>query len=391
MPSAMPPTQEDRPVQEDGDLPTQDEYLAALSSDKRKPVSGEELEDCAICYYPMDGQEVVETFCKHTFCYACVRTWFEQSNTCPRCREELYEKSAEAAEATDYEIPWAEYEDSRIDAFEDLFMDWYAERFSPTGYEELDSLVEKMNVRLAEEYRHQFMPFEEAEVRQLFEASERTERGEDCAARFRVRGSGIYDMACRSGRDQWAQYIQSRNNAFDDLLMSGCGERFFTTGYEELSSFVDKMNERLEEAYPHQFKPFEEAKVLQRFEVYDRRPNCAGQFLIVGSGVYYMRSQAGVDQYVKRETEARKRRLAASDFLRQGYRVPVEHVALRLNRSLDRKYLWLKKADVIKFLEDAPQLEMVGDFVYRVEDLERGLFDDVYRVEDVEGLFAMGL
>lgn len=104
-----------------------------------------------------------------------------------------------------------------------------------------------------------------------------------------------------------------------------------------------------------------------------------------------MRSQTGVDQYVKRETEARKRRLAASDFLRKGYRVPVGHVALRLNRSLDREYLWLKKADVIKFLEDVPHLEVVGDFVYRVEDLERGLFDDVYRVEDVEGLFAMGL
>lgn len=58
-------------------LPSKEDFLASLEPDP-----------CPICYEGIS--EPIRVACGHNFCVRCAITWFEDHNTCPTCRKELY-------------------------------------------------------------------------------------------------------------------------------------------------------------------------------------------------------------------------------------------------------------------------------------------------------------
>jgi ankyrin repeat protein len=50
----------------------------------------ENLSDCPICY---QNPIAVQTNCKHNFCKQCAETFYQKSNSCPYCRQQIIEFS----------------------------------------------------------------------------------------------------------------------------------------------------------------------------------------------------------------------------------------------------------------------------------------------------------
>lgn len=43
---------------------------------------------CPICFKPLKSI-IRQLKCNHTFCFSCIQTWFQMSDTCPLCREKI--------------------------------------------------------------------------------------------------------------------------------------------------------------------------------------------------------------------------------------------------------------------------------------------------------------
>ena len=71
-------------------------------------------EECPICTKPIPSNiDNVKTPCGHTFCFGCIIKWIvENSNSCPLCRTNIYQKSINNAIELDNEFEIEEFEDS---------------------------------------------------------------------------------------------------------------------------------------------------------------------------------------------------------------------------------------------------------------------------------------
>lgn len=63
-----------------------DAYTAAC-----QPVSKEEQNMCCICQDKTGAEELARIYCcVHTFCFTCIESWAEQTNTCPLCQTRFH-------------------------------------------------------------------------------------------------------------------------------------------------------------------------------------------------------------------------------------------------------------------------------------------------------------
>ena len=71
------------------------------------------MEECPICTKPIPSNiDNVKTPCGHTFCFGCIIKWIvENSNSCPLCRTNIYQKSINNAIELDNEFEIEELED----------------------------------------------------------------------------------------------------------------------------------------------------------------------------------------------------------------------------------------------------------------------------------------
>lgn len=53
---------------------------------------------CTICLNSIEKDNVFTTKCNHCFHHKCMMEWLKDNNTCPVCRNELFEKSPEEKE-----------------------------------------------------------------------------------------------------------------------------------------------------------------------------------------------------------------------------------------------------------------------------------------------------
>ncbi|KAM3423981.1 hypothetical protein BST61_g1374 [Cercospora zeina] len=53
-------------------------------------------DDCDICYEPMTRP--TRTACRHYYCFECLENWLLSNNSCPTCRAQLFEETAEDTE-----------------------------------------------------------------------------------------------------------------------------------------------------------------------------------------------------------------------------------------------------------------------------------------------------
>lgn len=56
--------------------------------EKRTSICKED-EKCTICFETMKDVKIVETSCKHKFCYTCLFEWIKKKDNCPLCRKKL--------------------------------------------------------------------------------------------------------------------------------------------------------------------------------------------------------------------------------------------------------------------------------------------------------------
>jgi hypothetical protein len=63
------------------------------------------LGECGICYKELflEANHIV-TECKHLFCIKSILKWYNLSNTCPICRDNLYENTWDEPEYTDISL-----------------------------------------------------------------------------------------------------------------------------------------------------------------------------------------------------------------------------------------------------------------------------------------------
>lgn len=114
------------------------------------------LGQCGICYKELfiEANHIV-TECKHLFCVKCILKWHNLSNTCPICREELYENTWDEPEYTDFSlgniylgdedgstdgngsIYTVDWDDGRFDTIDD----YLEEQYTWTGIVEEDDLI----------------------------------------------------------------------------------------------------------------------------------------------------------------------------------------------------------------------------------------------------------
>ena len=84
-------------------------------------------EECPICTKPIPSNiDNVKTPCGHTFCFGCIIKWIvENSNSCPLCRTNIYQKPINNALEVDneYELEINEYEDSDVEQIEEYNSD----------------------------------------------------------------------------------------------------------------------------------------------------------------------------------------------------------------------------------------------------------------------------
>jgi hypothetical protein len=91
------------------------------------------LGECCICYKELflEANHIV-TECKHLFCIKCILKWYNLSNTCPICREELYENTWDEPEYTDISLGNIYLEDDDVDSYSNgsiYTVDWDDGRF----------------------------------------------------------------------------------------------------------------------------------------------------------------------------------------------------------------------------------------------------------------------
>ncbi|GIZ36665.1 hypothetical protein CKM354_000013400 [Cercospora kikuchii] len=92
-------------------VPTRAEYLRGLVPlplpfQPPNVDDGEDVE-CPICRVPYEDEpstQIVETVCKHKFCYDCLLSWNQEHSSCPTCRKELYEPESGAEDFADFPI-----------------------------------------------------------------------------------------------------------------------------------------------------------------------------------------------------------------------------------------------------------------------------------------------
>jgi hypothetical protein len=94
--------------------------------------------DCAVCYTQlMPRVNHAFTECGHLFCIKCLLTWYERSDTCPMCRENLYVKDEEDNDNDTYD---GYTDDSGDDGRFDTIDDYLPEEMEWSGIIEEDDL-----------------------------------------------------------------------------------------------------------------------------------------------------------------------------------------------------------------------------------------------------------
>ena len=79
--------------------------------------------NCSVCYIELSSKTGhVITECIHLFCVKCILKWYNQSSTCPICRQNLYERDDDSVYSQDDDYTDDSGDDGRFDTIDDYLI-----------------------------------------------------------------------------------------------------------------------------------------------------------------------------------------------------------------------------------------------------------------------------